>query len=43
MPDWYYNWNVEWLDWWRDHPFVFWGAVAGIIALELLSYRFRRR
>jgi hypothetical protein len=31
MPDWMYQLNVQWLDWWHEHPVIFWLSV--VIAL----------
>lgn len=39
MPQFYYDWNLWWLEMWHDNPLLFWGAVALAFVLVLLPRR----
>lgn len=43
MPQWYYDFYLGWLDFWRDHPVAFWLTVAASIGVYMLTWRKRTR
>ncbi|WP_281059676.1 MULTISPECIES: hypothetical protein [unclassified Mesorhizobium] len=43
MPDFIRDWNDWWLDFWTDHPVLFWTALVAGVCLVLISQRLSRR
>lgn len=42
MPEWIYDWNLWWLNFWNDHPEIFLLSLATAVAAALFV-RLKRR
>lgn len=43
MPQWLYDWNLWWIDFWRDNPIIFYSVLGVILALYLFAQRYAPR